>query len=206
MFEYFSKIIVETSYYDSEMNFKGNLNNSNSSNQSSSLYNQPMELPDCASSYLSTRPKSEAAAAAANPPTKHDDLTVEFYSSKPIEPNDLEIILLFLENAKQSGGGDSCENKLDPSKHLLTVKYEQSKSKARVIQKKILTFQQYKLIASEPFDEKCFKLDDKTIILANVSDKMNHEAVTLFAENLVVNDDESNDVECVHKSVFFAGM
>ena len=136
----------------------------------------------------------------------YDEFNVEFYSSKPIEPNDLEIILLFLENSKQSGGGDSSEHKLDPSKHLLTIKYENSVAKQRLLKKKILTFQQYKLIANEPFDETKFKLDERTIVLTNVSEKMSTDAVQLFAENLVVNDQEENDVDCLYASIFFRNV
>ena len=183
---------METSYYDSD--FKKPLFDSrndfyyNQSSSRSSVVNQPIE------------PKLDQSLA------NYDEFSVEFFSSKPIEPNDLEIILLFLENSKKSGGGDFSEYILDPSRHLLILKYENTRAKSRVLSKKTLTFQQFKLIASEPFDEKSFKIDDKTVILTNVSEKMNAEAVTLFAENLVVNDEEANDVESVSKSIFFSNV
>jgi len=188
---------VETSFYDTEFkksqldfNFRKNFQN-NQSSSCSSVVNHPIE---------------HESMDQLDKPIKGDDFTVEFYSSKPIEQFDLEIILLFLENSKQSGGGDSTEHQLDSSKHLLTIKYESSRAKERVIEKKIHTFQQYKLIASEPFNENTFRLDEKTVILKNVSDKMNAEAVTLYAENLVVNDNEANDVDIVKASIFFKNV
>ena len=193
---------METSYYDTDirksqfdMHFRNNFSSYNHSSSRSSVINQPIEQ-EAIDQQHEQQPNEDT-------PIKYDDFTVEFYSSKPIEPYDLEIILLFLENSKQSGGGDSTEHKLDTSKHLLTMKYENSRAKSRVIDKKILIFQQFKLIASEPFNESTFRLDEKKIILKNVSEKMCVDAVQLFAENLVVNDNEANDVESVKPSIFF---
>ena len=113
---------VETSFYDTEFkksqldfNFRKNFQN-NQSSSCSSVVNHPIE---------------HESMDQLDKPIKGDDFTVEFYSSKPIEQFDLEIILLFLENSKQSGGGDSTEHQLDSSKHLLTIKYESSRAKER---------------------------------------------------------------------------
>jgi hypothetical protein len=167
------QLCMETSYYDTDFR---------------QPFNAPQNIP---------------LAPTTTPFTNHDEVSVEFYSSTPINANDLEIILLFLENSKQSGGGDSIEHTLDSSKHLLTIKYEESVCKERLIKRRVLEFQKYKLIASQPFNELSFKNDNRSIVLMNVSDKMSQEAVQLFAENLVVNDQEGNDVEQLKKSIFF---
>ena len=132
-----------------------------------------------------------------------DDNTVEIYSYQNIESNDLEVILLYLENFKACGGGDILSHHLDENKRLLKVVYEHNRAKMRVLQKKSLNFLHFKLIASEPVNESKLALNDKTIIMQNVSSNANYDVVRLFAENLVINDDSDNDVAQLTKSGLF---
>jgi poly [ADP-ribose] polymerase 10/14/15 len=128
---------------------------------------------------------------------------LEIFSNKPIVDDDLDVIILFLESSKQSGGGDITEFELNSNKRILLVNYQSSRAKKRVLDKKTHTFKDFKLIANEPFDETRFKLNKKAIILRNISTNMDIELVLLYAENLVVNDDEENDVEFLAASNLF---
>ena len=68
---------------------------------------------------------------------ENEDKRVEFYSNKPILDKDLSNVLLFMENRKASGGGDSISHSLDESRRFLTVQYENLNSKKRVLEKKV---------------------------------------------------------------------
>ena len=128
---------------------------------------------------------------------------LEIFSNKPIVDDDLDVIILFLESSKQSGGGDITEFELNSNKRILVVNYQSSRAKKRVLEKKIHSFKDFKLIANEPFDETKFKLNKKAIVLRNISTNMDKEFVSLYAENLVVNDNEENDVEFLAASNLF---
>lgn len=66
------------------------------------------------------------------------DTRVEFYSNKLITDAELSVILLYIENKKASGGGDTISYELDNTRRLLTVKYERASAKKRVIEKQVL--------------------------------------------------------------------
>lgn len=68
---------------------------------------------------------------------ENEDKRVEFYSNKPILDKDLSNVILFVENRKASGGGDSISHSLDESRRFLTVQYENLNSKKRVLEKKV---------------------------------------------------------------------
>jgi hypothetical protein len=128
---------------------------------------------------------------------------LEIFSNKPIVDDDLDVIILFLESSKQSGGGDITEFELNSNKRILLINYQSSRAKKRVLEKKIHSFKDFKLIANEPFDETKFKLNKKAIVLRKISTNMDKEFVSLYAENLVVNDNEENDVEFLAASNLF---
>ncbi len=106
---------------------------------------------------------------------------------------------MFLEN-KSSGGGDAIEYKLDDKGRRLKMTYGRSLYKKRVLQKRHLTFLSYKLTANEPYDPAAFLVNNKTLLLRNFCDQEDMTAVQMYAENLVVNDNEDNDIEAIQKS------
>jgi hypothetical protein len=131
------------------------------------------------------------------------DTVIEFYSTKSIDPKDLESIILFLENPKRSGGSDIVDYNLSPNGHLLKVKYEKSLAKQRVFEKRKHEYKSYKLIAHNSFKQSNFNLNDKMIILQNIPSQTDHELIRLYGEYLVINDNELNDVEDITKSNLF---
>ena len=133
-----------------------------------------------------------------------EDNMVEFYSNKRIESDDLQVLLLFLENYKACGGGDTINAQLDCNKRLLTLTYENNSAKKRVLEKKLLDILAFKLIASEPFNVSKLKHEDKTIIMRNVSPKTDKTLIQLYAENLIQPDNSENDVVDITVSNFFA--
>lgn len=70
-------------------------------------------------------------------PTEPEDNRVELFINKPIEDLELEILLLFFEDTKSSGGGDIDEFEIDESKRHLTVKFKDVESKNRVLQNQV---------------------------------------------------------------------
>jgi len=126
-----------------------------------------------------------------------DENEVEFYCNQLINEQNLDFIILFLQNPKRSGGGDLTSYTLDSNKRILTVRYAKNLYKTRVLTNKVLEFQQYKLIANEPFNKIKFQIDKRSAILGNMPSETALELVQMLAENLVLNDDETNEVEQV---------
>lgn len=132
---------------------------------------------------------------------------VEFKSSKPIEQIDLDIIVTYLENPKQSGGGNITEYNLEPTERKqLTVNYENKLFKQRVLAKGILKFQDYIFLVNEPLYEVNYKFDNQQLILKNIDDNEDIKVVQIFAETLVLNDNELNDVVQINKSQLFKNV
>ncbi|RNA43786.1 hypothetical protein BpHYR1_014723 [Brachionus plicatilis] len=134
--------------------------------------------------------------------------TVEFYFDKEIQDKDLDIILLFLENLRKSGGGEYLNYELDPKKRLLNVEYKNGMNKSKTLDKKLLKIKinsiEYNITANEPLDTNSFELNKMVIILRNIQESwINDEIVNLYAENLVINDDETNDIVGIVKSSIF---
>ena len=108
---------------------------------------------------------------------------------------------MFLENKKASGGGDIEKFEFDSKKKIIMVQYSSYNFKERVLTRRHFRFSNYAFTANEPFSSLVFSIDSKTLILRNFKfneDKMN---VQLFAENLVVPDNEENDVEWIQASL-----
>lgn len=137
---------------------------------------------------------------------RNSDSNLEFYFNRPINVDDEDAIIMFLENRKASGGGDIDQFELDPRKKMLMVKYCSDALKRRVLSKRHFRFQDYTFSANEPFDSLVFPQDLKTLILQKFKFNEDKENVRLFAENLVSTGDETeeeNDVEFVQQSNLF---
>ncbi|CAF0800762.1 unnamed protein product [Brachionus calyciflorus] len=134
---------------------------------------------------------------------------VEFFSDLTIEDSDLEMILLYLENSRKSGGGEYEEFKLDPTRRLLSVKYTYFLTKLRVLRKRSIKIKvnskEFNLMANEPLDIESAPLENSVIIIKNIEDSwIRNEVVNIYAENLVMNDDDTNDVENIYQSKIFS--
>lgn len=114
---------------------------------------------------------------------------VLFESNRLLEQRDIDILSLFLENKRQSGGGDilsivpisvehevaAAEAKTQQDKALncraLRVAYEQADVQQRILAKKFFRFQEYFVRASECGYKlnQLYTLDNTRIILENIS-------------------------------------
>lgn len=63
---------------------------------------------------------------------------VEFFSNKEINDDDLSLLMLYLENKRVSGGGDTSSFTIDSSKRRLTVVYLNSEAKDRILQRQVV--------------------------------------------------------------------
>jgi len=165
----------------------GNNNHMNYPSSSVSMYNFDLELPDTNESKLNSN-------------------QVDFISNKPINPIDLDLIITFLSNPKQSGGGQITEFSLEAKqRRLLMVNYESQLFKQRIIAKSILKFQSYYFLANAAESEQSvyYKPDNQVLILKNINGTEDLNLVKMFAETLILADNELNDVVNVQKSLFF---
>lgn len=126
---------------------------------------------------------------------------VEICFKKPLAENEKDAIMMFLENAKASGGGDIFYNDLDSKKMCLSVNYTEPLHKKRVLEKKSFKFLNYEFIAVEPLNKNKFQEDKTLLILKDFSHKEPILHVQMFSENLV---GEDNDVEWIVPSKFFS--
>ena len=100
---------------------------------------------------------------------------VLFESNRPLEPKDIDILSLFLENKRQSGGGDILNiipiQDTKKTCRALRVAYEQADVQQRILAKKFFRFQEYFLRASECGYKlnQLYALDNTRIILENIS-------------------------------------
>lgn len=112
-------------------------------------------------------------------PAKNEVL---FELSRQLVPEDMDILSLFLENRKQSGGGDILH--VEDQSRSLRVVYEDDNACQRVLAKKFLQFQSYYMRASERGYKinEIYELDTTRIILKNIN---NHEEVCYLRESLL---------------------
>jgi hypothetical protein len=132
---------------------------------------------------------------------------VDICSLRQILENDLEAIILLLENPKRSGGCEILSHSLCQNNHLLKIVYAKSVAKKRVLEKCVHLFKNYKLIANDSLVNinsiKLQKLDPTTIVLKNIPAETDLDLIRLYCEYLVMNDNESNDVEDILSSKLF---
>lgn len=63
---------------------------------------------------------------------------VEFFSNKEITDEDLNMLMLYLENRRVAGGGDSSSHTLDASRRRLTVVYVDPEAKRRILERQVI--------------------------------------------------------------------
>ena len=129
--------------------------------------------------------------------------TIELYSNVKIEEEDLDVIKLFLENKRCSGGGEIAEFKLNDFKRILTVQYEEKRIRDRVLSKKSLKILKYSFTIRSGLEKRDYDLDPKTLILRNVAHRGDLDIILMLAENLVCPDNEENQVESISQSKIF---
>jgi hypothetical protein len=129
--------------------------------------------------------------------------TIELYSNVKIEEEDLDVIKLFLENKRYSGGGEIAEFKLNDFKRILTVQYEEKRIRDRVLSKKSLKILKYSFTIRSGLEKRDYDLDPKTLILRNVAHRGDLDIILMYAENLVCPDNEENQVESISQSKIF---
>ena len=71
---------------------------------------------------------------------------------------------------------------------------------------KVHQFEKFKFNANLPFDWNKFEVNPAVIILRGVTADTNENILQLYTENLVVNDDDSNDVVRIERSKLLQGV
>lgn len=114
---------------------------------------------------------------------------------KPIENDELDIILMYLENKNKSNGGNIINHEYDKTNQTLNLTYETQASKNGVLNKKFHKILEYSLFASEHVKskndlmkigvDKQQKKNFKAIILSNILSNEDSSLLTLYAEYLV---------------------
>jgi hypothetical protein len=130
-------------------------------------------------------------------------------SNLPISDNDYDLFVMFLENKKQSGGGD-LEKIESNDRKTFTIIYENIESKLNVLSNKDLKFKTYELRAldSSSFKEKIQKdnqnymLNDYEIVIKNLLADNDFSIVEMYAENLL----PDNEIQQITKSHFIENM
>lgn len=124
------------------------------------------------------------------------------YSNRPIDEDSIGPVIVFLENARASGGGEILQFELEKEKKkILTVLYANNSVRDRVVIKKSLKFENYVFSVRKLGLKTEYELDTKTLILRNL--KPNLEFVEMFAENLVIIHNEDNEIVNIVQSRIF---
>ena len=133
---------------------------------------------------------------------ENDDI-LEFQFNKPINKNEFDLIISFFENPKLSGGGNITQFFLDSTNQNLSIIYQNEQHKKRVLSKRNLFFKDFEILVNEPLDLNRFQINNRIIILTNVSDNIEKDEIKMYAESLVLTENELNDVDNIVKSKFF---
>ncbi|CAF0723761.1 unnamed protein product [Brachionus calyciflorus] len=138
-----------------------------------------------------------------------DSNTLIIQSNSDINENDLDLIVMFFESKKQSGGGDSIKNELI-DKRLLKITYEDSQVKERILKKKYFSFKKYQFKSydsningylNDTYDLNPYCLVIKDIFTDTEFDPNNLDdsVIKMYAEHL----SPDNDVIRITKSHLF---
>jgi hypothetical protein len=101
-------------------------------------------------------------------------------SNMPIEDNDHDLFVMFMENRKQSGGGDiEKTERLDSSRQRFKVTYESAESGQQVLAKKSFTFKRYQLTA----------LDSNAKFFNKQNESFEKSTRKIVVKNLITDDD-----------------
>lgn len=67
----------------------------------------------------------------------HENQKVEFFSNYEISDEDRDILMLYLENKRNSGGGEALDYSVDSTRRRLTVIYKDVDAKKRVLERQV---------------------------------------------------------------------
>lgn len=133
---------------------------------------------------------------------------VVFKADNPIDNSHIDIIIMFLENAKLSGGGNISKYDIDPFMRILTVEFEKKQHKHQILTKKVFNILTYTLTAEEPTEDQTHEteIDDCVLILKNVPE-LDDFVVKSYAESLVSREEETpNEAKFYLRSYYFRNI
>lgn len=115
-----------------------------------------------------------------------------FRPNRPLSNADVELITIFLENEKQSSGGDIQSQVYDQQTNLLKVTFENVKTKERVLKKRVFMVLNFELIAFEYIDQLSIfnysnelnTLNKSAFLLKNMGQNEDLSVLTLYVEYL----------------------
>ncbi|CAF0723825.1 unnamed protein product [Brachionus calyciflorus] len=133
---------------------------------------------------------------------------VSFEIFPEICEDDFDLLILYLSNRKQSGGGDimnieSLTFSLLEDKKKFKISYEDTEVSKRMIEKKFFKFKNYFIRSFEPsvssYKEEKYDLLSSKLILKNIDSQDDDSIVQMYAEHLA----PDNDVLSIQKSHLF---
>ena len=127
---------------------------------------------------------------------------------KPVKVEHVDMIIMFLENQKLSGGGNIFHYELNESKETLIVYYEKTETMQRVMNKKTLQFHVYKFLlvdSSDANSDYFDKIDSYSLVLKNVPEIEDY-VVKMYAESLAIEENSTNKIESYKRSHYFKNI
>lgn len=135
---------------------------------------------------------------------------VKLKVDKPLKIGHIDMIIMFLENQKLSGGGLINDYELDEHGQLLTVTYEEQHSMEQVIKRKNLQFHVYKFTVVDSTDNGSSDvlvdhIDNRSLILKNVPEIEDY-IVKMYAESLAIEENSTNRIIEYNRSHYFKSI
>ncbi|RNA30512.1 hypothetical protein BpHYR1_029212 [Brachionus plicatilis] len=138
-----------------------------------------------------------------------DENLVMIQSNLDIEENDIDLVIMFFESKKQSGGGDTFSSE-KIGKRLIKLNFEDNEAQKRVLERKYFSFKKYQF---KSFDSEIMgyqndsypanknQLIIKDILMDSDFDSINYDdsVIKMYAEHLSPN----NEVTRIQKSNLF---
>jgi hypothetical protein len=128
--------------------------------------------------------------------SKYLNNSVEIQSDKKIDEHDVELIQLYFESAKASGGSDTVSNLFDSTTQTFHIDYKFNETKLGLVGQK-RRFKDYTLAISDtvPMSIRTFKASHNRLIIKNIDHNEDLTVVELYADYLVNGDNEIESIE-----------
>lgn len=140
--------------------------------------------------------------------TKYCNNTIYLESNKKIQKDDLELIVLYFENSKLSGGYDVLKYELlGTDQNLLSINYKYNESKQEIIRRNKFKYDKYEFNVKDarpPMTSATVspKKINNLLIFNNI-DVQSIDILELYIDYLIQGDEQSNSIEKVVKSILF---
>lgn len=129
--------------------------------------------------------------------------TLYIESNRKIKKDDLELIILYFESTKLSGGYDILKHELiEPN--IIEINYKYNESKQEILRRNQFKYDKYELRVLD-FTPKSFnepKKINNLLIFSNI-DVQSNEMLELYIDFLIQGEETSNSIDKIVKSILF---